>query len=170
VAGGRIGGAFAAEALLFYLAAYFVTTLAAFGVITVLSPADREAESLDDYAGLFHARPWPATVFAVALLSLAGIPLTAGFVGIFYLFAAGGQGGLWALLAVLIVGSGLGLYYYIRVVIQMVRMPTVPIPEGPAVPLAGNLALAVLLVLLLGLGIYPGALIDVLVPAAGGLR
>jgi NADH-quinone oxidoreductase subunit N len=170
VAGGRIGGAFAAEALLFYLAAYFVTTLAAFGVITVLSPADREAENLDDYAGLFHARPWPAAVFAVALLSLAGIPLTAGFVGKFYLFAAGGQGGLWALLAVLIVGSGLGLYYYVRVVFQMVRMPIILVPESPAIPLAGNLVLAVLLILLVGLGVYPAGLIDVLVPAASGLR
>jgi NADH-quinone oxidoreductase subunit N len=170
VAGGRIGGAFAAEALLFYLAAYFVTTLAAFGVITVLSPADREAENLDDYAGLFHARPWPAAVLAVALLSLAGIPLTAGFVGKFYLFAAGGQGGLWALLAVLIVGSGLGLYYYVRVVFQMVRMPIILVPESPAIPLAGNLVLAVLLILLVGLGVYPAGLIDVLVPAASGLR
>ena len=87
-AGAKLGGTFAAEALLFYLAAYFATTLAAFGVVAVLSPADREAENLEDYDGLFRTRPWPATVFTAALLSLAGIPLTAGFVGKFAVFSA----------------------------------------------------------------------------------
>ena len=170
VAAGKIGGTFAAEALLFYLAAYFAASLAAFGVVAVLSPADREAEHLDDYAGLFHARPWLASVFTVALLSLAGIPLTAGFVGKFYLFAAGGQGSLWPLLAALIVGSGLGLYYYLRVVYQMARAPAAEVTEVPTVPLAGCMVLAVLLILLLGLGIYPGGLIDALAVAAGGWR
>jgi NADH-quinone oxidoreductase subunit N len=173
VAGASIGGAFAAEALLFYLAAYFVTTLAAFGVIAVLSPPDREAENLDDYVGLFRTRPWPAAVFTAALLSLAGIPLTAGFVGKFYLFAAGGQGALWTLLAILIVGSGLGLYYYLRVVFHMARDSGEPfLAEGAAgpVPMAGHLVLAVMLILLFGLGVYPAGLIDALLPAAEGLR
>jgi NADH-quinone oxidoreductase subunit N len=173
VAGARIGGAFAAEALLFYLAAYFATTLAAFGVVTVLSPIDREAESLDDYDGLFRTRPWPAAVFTTALLSLAGIPLTAGFVGKFYLFAAGGQGELWTLLGALIVGSGLGLYYYLRVISHMVRDsgPSLP-PESAAesAPLAANLVLGVLLIVLVGLGVYPAGLIEWLSAAAAGLR
>ncbi len=167
VAGSKVSGSFAAEALLFYLAAYFVTTLAAFGTITVLSPSDREAESLDDYAGLFHSHPWPATVLASALLSLAGIPLTAGFVGKFYLFAAGGLGELWTLLALLVVGSGLGLYYYVRVIFQMAK-PSLDIagkPTAPA-PLEAHLVLVVLLVLLFGLGVYPGGVIDLLTMAA----
>lgn len=169
VAARTAGGPFAAEALLFYLAAYFITTLAAFGVIAVLSPVEREIEGLEDYSGLFHTHPWPATVLAAALLSLAGIPLTAGFVAKFYLFAVGGQGALWALLAVLIVGSGLGLYYYIRVLFQMARRPAILGPEE-AVPasMAGHLALAVLLILLFGLGLYPAGVIEALVPAAGG--
>jgi NADH-quinone oxidoreductase subunit N len=171
VAGARIGGAFAAEALLFYLAAYFATTLAAFGVVTVLSPADREAESLEDYDGLFRARPWPAAVFTAALLSLAGIPLTAGFVGKFYLFAAGGQGELWWLVGALIVGSGLGLYYYLRVISHMVREGA-QVPEGPAgaVPWVANLVLGVLLVVVVGLGVWPAGVMEVLVGAVGGLR
>jgi NADH-quinone oxidoreductase subunit N len=171
VAGARVGGAFAAEALLFYLAAYFVTTLAAFGVVAALSTDSGEAESLDDYLGLFHRRPWPAAVLTAALLSLAGIPLTAGFVGKFYLFAVGGQGSLWPLLAALIAGSGLGLYYYLRVVYQMAREPTAAALEAPAtpLPLAGSLVLAALLLLLFGLGVYPGGLIGVLLPGTGGL-
>lgn len=166
-AGARIGGDFAAEALLFYLAAYFAATLAAFGVVAALSPPDREAEHLDDYAGLFHARPGLAAVFAVALLSLAGIPLTAGFVGKFYLFAAGGLGRQWALLGLLIVGSGLGLYYYVRVVIQMARDGGErPAGQAARSPL-GAAVLGVLLVLLVGLGVYPGGLMGAL--AGSGL-
>lgn len=167
VAGAKIGADFAAEALLFYLATYFVTTLAAFGVVTVLSPADREAEGLEDYEGLFQTRPWLAGVFTAALLSLAGIPLTAGFVGKFYLFAAGGKAGEWALLAVLIIGSGLGLYYYLRVVSHMARAPETEGAAASAVPVAGGLALAVLLVLLFGLGVYPSGLMEAL---TGALR
>lgn len=163
VAGAKIGPSFAGEALLFYLAAYFVTTLAAFGVITVFSPADREAEALEDYHGLFHTRPWLAGVFTAALLSLAGIPLTAGFVGKFYLFAAGGRGEEWLLLGALVVGSGLGLYYYLRVVSHMARMQELDAAPATPVPVAGGLVLAVLLVLLFGLGIYPGGLMNVLV-------
>ena len=168
VAGMDIGAAFAGEALLFYLAAYFVTTLAAFGVVTVLSPEDAEAEDLDDYYGLFRSRPWLAGVLTAALLSLAGIPLTAGFVGKFYLFAAAGKAGLWALLAVLVIGSGLGLYYYLRFVSLMVRAPEageVAVPRP--IPVAGGLVLAVLLLLLFGLGIYPSAVMEAL---AGALR
>ena len=85
LAGGENGG----TAATFYLVAYSATTLAAFGVVTVLSGGDRDAELLDDYRGLGWRRPWLAAVFAVALFSLAGIPLTAGFVGKFYLVDGG---------------------------------------------------------------------------------
>lgn len=170
IAGATLGGNFAAEALLFYLIAYVATTLAAFGVIAVLSHAEGEAEHLDDYAGLFHTRPWPAAVLGLALLSLAGIPLTAGFVGKFYLIAAAGQGGLWWLLAALVVGSGLGLYYYVRVILHMARLPNPPSLLPDRLPVTGNLMLAALFALVLGLGIYPAGVIDWLLPAAGGLR
>ena len=81
----------ATTAVTFYLVAYFVTTLGAFGVVTVLSTGEREAESLDDYRGLVVRRPWLAALFTAMLLSLAGIPLTAGFVGKFYLTVAARQ-------------------------------------------------------------------------------
>jgi NADH-quinone oxidoreductase subunit N len=159
-----IGGNLAAEALMVYLAAYFVMTLAAFGVVAVMSPADREAEELADYTGLFWTRPWLAIVFSVALLSLAGIPLTAGFIGKFYLFATGGQASLWILLGALIVGSGLGLYYYVRIVFQMAQTAAV-LPAGPeARPVGVHLVLAVLLLLIFGLGVYPAPFIDWLHP------
>jgi len=164
IAADVIGGDLAAEALLVYLAAYFVMTLAAFGVVAVMSPADREAEELGDYTGLFWTHPWLATVFSVALLSLAGIPLTAGFIGKFYLFTTGGQASLWMLLGALIVGSGLGLYYYVRIVFQMAQAPAV-LPAGPETrPVVAHLVLAVLLLLIVGLGVYPAPFIDLLHP------
>lgn len=164
IAANVVGGDFAAEALMVYLAAYFLMTLAAFGVVSVISPADREAEDLDDYAGLFWTRPWLATVFSVSLLSLAGIPLTAGFVGKFYLFAAGGQGSLWVLMGALIVGSGLGLYYYLRIVFRMAQAPGAMPLRSEAQPLGGHFVLAVLLLLIFGLGVYPAPFIDLLHP------
>ena len=107
-------GALAATAITFYLVAYFVTTIGAFGVVTVLSSADSEAEDLDEYRGLFARRPWLSVVFTAMLLSLAGIPLTAGFVGKFYLTVAAGGAALWSLLIVMMITSGIGLFYYLR--------------------------------------------------------
>lgn len=169
VASARIGAEFAAEALLLYAMAYFVTTLAAFGVISVMSTNAVEAEYLDDYTGLFHSRPGLAGVLGIALLSLAGIPLTAGFIGKFYLFAAGGQGHLWVLLATLIVGSGIGLYYYLRVIAQLFR-DNKTASGAPALTWRGGVLLAVLTVLMLGLGIYPRVFIELALPAAAALR
>ncbi len=163
-------GALGPIAVAFYLVAYFVTTLGAFGVVTVLSGRERDADSLDDYRGLFWRRPWIAGTFTAMLLSLAGIPLTAGFVGKFYLASAGVGSALWVLVVILVVGSGIGLYYYLRVAsVMFVRQP-----EGAAVlatqpSAAGGLVLGVLAVLLLWFGVYPAPLIDLIQSTVGRL-
>ena len=82
-------GALGIEAVSFYLVAYFVMTLGAFGVVTFCSSSNREAESQADYHGLAWRRPWLAGLFTAMLLSLAGVPLTGGFIAKFYVFAAG---------------------------------------------------------------------------------
>lgn len=119
IAGGNIESNFVVESVIFYLAAYFMTTLGAFGVVSLLSTPQAEAVELSSYRGLFWRRPGLATVFTFMLLSLAGIPLTAGFIGKFYIFAVGADAQLWGMLLMLIVGSGLGLYYYLRVIVVM---------------------------------------------------
>src|SRR5690606_34972693 len=107
------------EAVGFYLMAYFATSLGAFGVVTVLSDKDRDAERMEDYRGLLWRRPGLATIFTVTLLSLAGIPLTAGFIGKFYLIASGIGTNQWLLVVLLAVNSIIGLFYYIRIVAIM---------------------------------------------------
>jgi NADH-quinone oxidoreductase subunit N len=115
----------ATEAAAFYLIAYTVTTLAAFGLLTLISAEEVERENvqLQHVSGLFWRQPVLASLMLVALLSLAGIPLTAGFIGKFYLFGAAVEGSNWVLLGALVIGSGIGIYYYLRVVFYMTRRP-----------------------------------------------
>jgi NADH-quinone oxidoreductase subunit N len=165
-------GALAAIAVTFYLVAYFVTTLGAFGVVTVLSTGEREAENLDDYRGLLARRPWLAAVFTATLLSLAGIPLTAGFVGKFYLTVAAGAAALWWLLTVMMVTSGIGQFYYLRVVVAMYMQTAGEEAIGvraPRVPLVASVTLAALTVLLVWIGVYPGPLIAFIRSVVAGM-
>jgi NADH-quinone oxidoreductase subunit N len=153
------GGSTGTAAVTYYLVAYFVTMLGAFGVITVLS-VEREADDMADYKGLFWQRPWLAVVFAASLLSLAGIPLTAGFVGKFYVIAAGVGSDLWWLVLILVISSGIGLFYYLRIVVAMYKDAPREGQDGvPSLSLTGSIALAALTLLLIWLGIYPATLI-----------
>lgn len=167
----RVGGAFGVEAVTYYLVAYIVMNLGAFGVVTVLSQegSDGDGDTVEHYRGLFWRRPWLAAAFTVMLFSLAGIPLTAGFIAKFYVLAAGISAGLWLLVAGIVVGSAIGLYYYLRVVVVMYLAPTVPAPaRAPPSPL-DNAALAALTLLALALGLLPGPLMQWIQTTAVGL-
>lgn len=152
------------EAVMFYLVAYVITSIGAFGVLALLSDRVRDAEMLEDFSGLFWRQPWLATIFTGMLLSLAGIPLTAGFIGKFYIVAAGVDAGLWLLLILLIVNSVIGLFYYIRIIAVMFQ----PLREEQVtakrlqLPFFGIFALSALMLLLLWLGVYPSGLIAVI--------
>jgi NADH-quinone oxidoreductase subunit N len=158
------GGPLAVTAVTFYLIAYFVTSLGAFGIVAVLSGPQCETEHLDDYRGLFWRRPWLAGVFTAMLLSLAGIPLTVGFIGKFYLVLAGVGSALWTLVIILVVTSTIGLYYYLRITIAMfVHQPdTKNAGPPPHLSLPGTLTLAALTVLLVWLGVVPAPVIDLI--------
>jgi NADH-quinone oxidoreductase subunit N len=158
-------GSFGIEAVTFYLVAYFVMNLGAFGMVTVLSSPAQEKGNLEDYRGLFWQRPWLASTFTFMLLSLAGIPLTVGFIGKFYIFTAGIAATQWLLLAMIIIGSILGLFYYLRIVIVMYQLPTAAMEKPltyPPVPLAGGLTLALLTLLLFWWGIHPNPIINLI--------
>jgi NADH-quinone oxidoreductase subunit N len=102
----------ATGAVLFYLYAYLIASFAVFGVMTHLAGANDAVQELDDYAGLAKENPFLATVLAVALGSLAGIPPLAGFLGKLFIFIAAFKAGLYGLLAIAIVGVVISIYYY----------------------------------------------------------
>ncbi|HMD21710.1 MAG TPA: NADH-quinone oxidoreductase subunit N [Alloacidobacterium sp.] len=163
------GGALGAPAATYYLAAYFATILGAFGVMTILSGPQREAAFIDDYRGLFWRRPFIAAAFTAMLLSLAGIPLTAGFLGKFYVIAAGASQSRWILLFTLVVSSTIGLFYYLRILAAMYAKTEDTGPVTPMLPLPATLALAVLTGLVFLLGLYPTPLWNAIVSATRNL-
>jgi NADH-quinone oxidoreductase subunit N len=156
VAGGELG----IQAATFYLVTYFATILGAFGLVTLISKGQEEAENIYHYQGLFWRKPALAACFTVFLLSLAGIPLTAGFIGKYYLLTAGIYGELRVLAIVLVLSSVIGLYYYLRVIVTMLKQP-----DGEAamhsLSVGGSLALAVLNFVVVWIGVLPEWLMQV---------
>jgi len=143
----------------FYLVAYFLSILAAFGVVSVLSTELGDAEVLEDYRGLFWRRPWLAVVLSASMFSLAGIPLTAGFIGKFYLLAAGVGSARWLLVIVLVSTSAIGLFYYLRVIVALYSASSEErLERPPVISWTGNIVLLGLMILLVWLGIYPASL------------
>lgn len=166
------GGEIAVEAVSIYLAMYAITTLGAFAVVAMLSrPEDgHEAETLEDYRGLFWTRPWIAGAFAAMLLSLAGIPLTLGFIGKFYAVAAGVSARLWLPVAALVAGSVVSLYYYLRIaVVMLAARPADADATRNALHWPSVAVLALLTAALLGLGVYPRPLVAVVRTSASEL-
>jgi len=155
------GGPLATEAAAFYLTAYFVTLLGAFGVITLLSDEQGDNDALAEYRGLFWRRPWVAGVLSITMLSLAGIPVTMGFVAKFYAVAAGIERAQWLLVATLIVASAIGLYYYLRILIALFSARgRTTIVATPSYSWSGALVVVAAGLLLLVIGAYPVPLIN----------
>jgi len=169
---GAIGEEIAAEAIGVYMIAYALMTLLAFAVISLLAAKNSEYEtgSIDLYRGLLYRHPMLATSMIVAFLGLIGMPLTAGFIGKYYLMLASVDQQLWMLLWVLIAGSALGLYYYLKVILVMCKEPDdstaseQSIRSGFSGVLIGGLCFLVLLV-----GVYPNPFIEWVQLALGSL-
>ena len=164
------GTTMGAGAVAFYLVAYTVTLLAAFGIVTVLSSSGGDAGDLEDYRGLFWRRPVIASIFTAVLFSLAGIPATMGFVGKFYILAAGANAAAWPLIIVLVLTSVIGLFYYLRIVITLFSAP--PERQYSMQKLEWNSAFVLggLAVLLIWFGVYPAPLLNLIRATIGGLN
>jgi len=142
------------SATLFYLLTYGFTTLAAFGVVSLVRDADGEATHLSQWAGLAKRSPLVAGVFAFLLLAMAGIPLTSGFIGKFVVFSAALSDGMAPLVVVALVASAVAAFFYLRVIVLMYFSE--PAPDGPTVTVPGAfttaaITLGVVVTLLLGL-------------------
>jgi NADH-quinone oxidoreductase subunit N len=139
---------------LFYLLAYGFTTLAVFGVISLVRDADGEATHLSQWAGLAKRSPIVAGVMAFLLLALAGIPLTSGFTAKFAVFSAALQDGMAPLVVIALVMSAVAAFFYVRVIVLMYFSE--PAADGPTVSVPGAfttaaITLGVLVTLLLGI-------------------
>jgi NADH-quinone oxidoreductase subunit N len=164
-------GPLAVEAVGAYLLTYVVTTLSAFGVVTLMSSpfGERDANQIYDFRGLFWRRPFLTSILTVSCLSLAGIPLTAGFIGKFYIITAGVDSRLWLLTAAVVLGSAIGLYYYLRLMITLFmvdperRRFSAPIKWAQQ---AGGVMVLGLMLLMLLLGVFPQPFIEI-IQAAG---
>jgi NADH-quinone oxidoreductase subunit N len=155
------GGVLGVQVATFYLVAYFVTTFGAFGIISLLSDAGRDADDIEDYRGMAWQRPFLTAAFTTMLFSLAGIPLTAGFIGKFYLISAGASSELWVLIVTLALSSVIGLFYYLRIIFSLYARPSgAQIPSLPLISITGSIMLAVFTLLLVWIGIYPGPLME----------
>ena len=161
----------AEEAVGVYLVTYVLTSLGAFGVITLMSTpySGRDADALYEYRGLFWRRPYLTAVLALMMLSLAGIPLTAGFIGKFYILTVGVQAELWWLLGTLVLGSAIGVFYYLRVMVTLflvepkLHRHDAPFNWGQR---AGGVMLMVVAFFAFFFGVYPQPLLSLIQQAA----
>jgi NADH-quinone oxidoreductase subunit N len=159
----------ATEAVLFYLVAYAAVNLGGFGAFASMAKAGKEPLSLGDVAGLAEKHPVLAAALTVFLISLTGVPVSAGFVGKFYLFgAAVGAGYTWAAVAGVLM-SVVSAYYYLRVVVAMYMREPVAGVSWPTPGPAASLALAVSVAVVLALGVYPGPVLEMARRAAQSL-
>lgn len=150
-----IGGA------MFYLLAYGVATIGGFGVVSLVRDSSGEATHLSAWAGLGKRSPWVAGSFAIFLLSFAGIPLTAGFIGKFSVFEAGMQGGAGPVVVIAVLASAIAAFFYIRVIVIMFF--TEPQADGPTVVVPSSftaIAISAGLALTIVLGIIPQPFLD----------
>ncbi len=161
-------GEFAVEAVGVYILTYVVTTLGVLGVVTLLSsPFNNEgdADQLEDYRGLFWRRPYISSILTAMLLSLAGIPATAGFIGKFYVIMAGVDAQQWWLLGGVVLGSAIGLFYYLRLMIIMFMdrdsQERFEAPRNWGLQTGGAVVLAVTLASFV-LGLYPQPFLDII--------
>jgi len=148
-------------AAMFYLAAYVLMNIGAFAVVTHFSRRGERYQNIEDLAGLGATQPLTAALFAIFLLSLIGVPLTAGFFGKFYIFKAALGSDLVVLTVLGLLNSAVGAYYYLRVLVVMyMREPGEAAAGVP--PLAGGLRATLVLASAgtLALGIFPTAVLD----------
>lgn len=146
---------------LFYLATYGISTIGAFAVVTLVRDASGEVTDLNRWVGLAKRSPIMATIFALFLLSFAGIPLTSGFIGKFSIFSAAYENGNIGVVVVAVLSSAIAAFFYIRVVVMMFFAD--PEDDTVSVVLPSGFTTSVIwisAIITLALGIFPTPVLD----------
>jgi NADH-quinone oxidoreductase subunit N len=164
-----VGSEIGVTAALFYSLAYACMTIGAFGIVLLLAGGAVRGDQIDDFSGLAQRSPVASAIMLLFLLSLTGIPPTAGFMGKLYLFGAAIEAGYIWLALIAVVNSAISLYYYMRVamVMYMRELPSqaITLRQSPALYLGLGLAAAVTLLL----GVYPGPVLEFARASAVGI-
>jgi NADH-quinone oxidoreductase subunit N len=156
IAGSDVGKA----AILYYLAAYALTNLGAFGIIALLGSKDRANDDLRDYAGLWSSHPALAALMTFFLLSLGGFPPTAGFIAKWYVFSAAVGAGYYGLAIIGFLSSVVSVFFYLRIVVMMYMADRDARPIPPPVTTVAMAGLAISLAGVLYLGVLPARVLD----------
>lgn len=159
------GAAPAYAAVLFYLLTYAIVKVGAFTIVSQYGGAGEKHLSIDDYAGLGERQPVVAAVLSLFLLSLLGLPVTAGFLGKFYIFKAAMDSHLVWLAVLMAINSVIGAYYYIRVIVVMYMRE--PAPDAPVLaptrfPVMVNAVLVLTAAGTILLGVAPSKILNYL--------
>jgi NADH-quinone oxidoreductase subunit N len=160
------------QAALIYLGAYTFMVAGSFGLVAVLGRTGDSRHALDDYRGLGQKQPLVALVLTLFLLSQAGVPFTAGFWAKFYAVTAAVDAGSWTLAAIAMLAAAVAAFLYLRIVVSMFMSDTedaAPGLRGLRVPVLAKVATAVCVVVTLGVGFFPGPVVDTAGDAVGRL-
>jgi NADH-quinone oxidoreductase subunit N len=150
------------SAIMFYLAVYALMDLGAFGTLATLSPQEEDIDALDDFKGLAYLHPWRCGLLTLCLVSLAGLPPTAGFIGKFILFRAVLQADFIALAGLGIVTVIVSIYFYFKIIAALFMQPMGRNPVTPDLDLPARIAGIVVLILIFWLGLLPSSFLSII--------
>jgi NADH-quinone oxidoreductase subunit N len=149
-------------AVIFYLLTYAVMNLGAFAVVQLIARSGDRRTEVEDYNGIGFQSPWLAFCLSLFLLSLLGMPLTAGFIGKVMVFRAALDQGLYVLVVIGVLNTAVSAYYYLRLIIVMFFRERTTVWNAPRIPASIGVALVITVLGVLYLGLFPGRVINAL--------
>ncbi len=152
----------AITSVIFYLLTYAVMNLGAFAVVQLIARAGDRRTEVEDYNGIGFQSPWLAFSLSLFLLSLLGMPLTAGFIGKVLVFRAALDQGYYLLVVIGVLNTAISAYYYLRLIIVMFFRERSTLWNAPRIPASIGVALAITLLGVFYLGLFPGRVINAL--------
>ena len=152
----------AIAAVIFYLLTYAVMNLGAFAVVQLIARGGDRRTEVEDYNGIGFQAPWLAFCLSLFLLSLLGMPLTAGFIGKVMVFRAALDQGYYVLVVIGVLNTAVSAYYYLRLIIVMFFRERTSAWNAPRIPASIGLALVITILGVLYLGLFPGRVINAL--------
>ncbi|WP_272687263.1 NADH-quinone oxidoreductase subunit NuoN [Providencia sp. PROV149] len=161
----RAAPTYAQVTVAIYLVGYLFASLGAFGVISIISSPYRgdDQDDMSAFRGLFWHKPVLATVLTVMMLSLAGVPITLGFIGKFYVIISAVKAELWWLTGAVVVGSAIGLFYYLRFMASLYSRDAEHADRytGPEKATFGTVVAVICAIIVILMGVWPQPLINI---------